>query len=287
MQALKNTKTLFDKAPSLTKREIYKQLDNYRLLGEEHLYDREYILAQGVFTEGLDLFESKNRTSDFAADKNVGLMYSDMGDLDYFISGDLDSARRNYQKSIDCKNDTPSIRYRVGYIDYSNERYQDALNNFIKASQTVSDDPHLMLALGNTLSLKDDNYAAQGHYKRLLARLDLTREKYGIVSPQTDERAGDMVETYMKASNNLGVSLFRVARQSGSSSKNAASLVNFQDSIRYYDAMTRNQETMLRLPGSNLAEMNLRYATHPFPDFEPEIYTEIPRVLNGEKGLEQ
>ncbi len=287
LQALKNTKTLFDKAPSLGKREIYKQLDNYRLLGEEYLYDREYILAQGVFTEGLDLYESKSRTSAFEPDKNIGLMYSDMGDLDYFISGDLDSARRNYQNSIDCKNDTPSIRYRVGYIDYSNERYQDALGNFLKASRQISDDPHLMLALGNTLSLKDDNYAAQGHYKRLLARLDLTREKYGIVSPQTDERAGDMVETYMKASNNLGVSLFRVARQSGSSSKNAASLVNFQDSIRYYDAMTRNQETMVRLPGSNLAEMNLRYATHPFPDFEPEIYTEIPRVLDGEKGLEQ
>ena len=287
MQALKNTKGLFDKAPMLNRREIYRQLDNYRLLGEEYLYDREYILAQDVFTEGLNLFESKNRTSDFEADKNVGVMYSDMGDLDYFISGDLDNARRNYQKSIDAKNDSPSIRYRVGYIDYTNGRYQDALGNFVKASQTLSDDPHLMLALGNTLSLKDDNYAAQGHYKRLLARLDLTREKYGIISPQTDERAGDMVETYMKASNNLGVSLFRVARQSGSSSKNAASLVNFQDSIRYYDAMTRNQETMIRLPGSNLAEMNLKYATHPFPNFEPEIYTEIPRVLNGEKGLKQ
>ena len=287
MQALKNTKGFFDKAPMLNRREIYRQLDNYRLLGEEYLYDREYILAQDVFTEGLNLFESKNRTSDFEADKNVGVMYSDMGDLDYFISGDLDNARRNYQKSIDAKNDSPSIRYRVGYIDYTNGRYQDALGNFVKASQTLSDDPHLMLALGNTLSLKDDNYAAQGHYKRLLARLDLTREKYGIISPQTDERAGDMVETYMKASNNLGVSLFRVARQSGSSSKNAASLVNFQDSIRYYDAMTRNQETMIRLPGSNLAEMNLKYATHPFPNFEPEIYTEIPRVLNGEKGLKQ
>ena len=287
MQSLKDTKELFDRAKKVGRRELYKQLDNYRLLGEEFLYDREYILAQKTFTEGLNLFESKNRTSDFEPDKNVGVMYSDMGDLDYFISGDLDSARRNYQNSIDCKNDTPSIRYRVGYIDYSNERYQDALGNFIKASGQVTDDPHLMLALGNTLSLKNDNFAAQGHYKRLLNRLDLTREKYGIVSPQTDERAGDMVETYMKASNNLGVSLFRVARQSGSSSKNAASLVNFQDSIRYYDAMTRNQETMLRLPGSNLAEMNLKYATHPFPDFEPEIYTEIPRVLNGEKGLEQ
>lgn len=287
MQSLKHTETLFDKATNLRKKSIYKQLDNYRLLGEEYLYDREYILAREEFTKGLNLFEKKNRTSNFESDKNVGVMYYDMGNLEYFISGDLDAARANYQNSIDNKYDTPSIRYRVGYIDYSNEDYQNALNNFIKASQQLPEDSHTLLALGNTLSIKDDNYAAQGYYKRLLEHLDLVREKFGIVSPQTDERAGDMVEIYMKAANNLGVSLFRIARQSGSSSKNAASLVNFQDSIRYYDAMTRNQETMVRLPGSNLAEMNLRYATNPFPKFEPEIYTDIPRVLDGEKGLEQ
>ena len=287
IQSLKQTEKLFDKATNLRKKAIYKQLDNYRLLGEEYLYDREYILAREEFTKGLNLFEKKKRSSNFDSDKNVGVMYSDMGNLEYFISGDLDAARANYQNSIDNKHDTPSIRYRVGYIDYSNEDYQSALNNFIKASQQLPDDSHTLLALGNTLSIKDDNYAAQGYYKRLLDRLDLIREKFGIVSPQTDERAGDMVEIYMKAANNLGVSLFRIARQSGSSSKNAASLVNFQDSIRYYDAMTRNQQTMVRLPGSNLAEMNLRYATNPFPKFEPEIYTDIPRVLDGEKGLEQ
>ena len=287
IQSLKHTESLFDKATNLRKKAIYNQLDNYRLLGEEYLYDREYILAQGEFTKGISLFEKKNRTSNFESDKNVGVMYSDMGNIEYFISGDLEAARMNYQKAIDNKNDTPSIRYRVGYIDYSNEDYQTALGNFIKAGQQVPEDSHMLLALGNTLSLKDDNYAAQGYYKRLLEHLDLVREKFGIVSPQNDERAGDMVEIYMKAANNLGVSLFRIARQSGSSSKNAASLVNFQDSIRYYDALTRNQETMVRLPGSNLAEMNLRYATNPFPKFEPEIYTDIPRVLDGEKGLEQ
>ena len=286
-KSLAMTEKYFNKAVNLRKRALYMQLNNYRLLGEEYLYDREYLLARKTLNDGLRLFESKKRQSNLESDKNVGVMYSDMGNLDYFISGDLEAARMNYQNSIDNKNDTPSIRYRVGYIDYSNDDYQNALSNFIKASQQVTDDSHLMLALGNTLSLKDDNYAAQGYYDRLLERLDLVREKYGIVSPQTDERAGDMVETYMKASNNLGVSLFRIARQSGSSSKNAASLVNFQNSIRYYDALTRNQTTMVRLPGSNLAEMNLRYATNPFPKFEPEIYTEIPRVLDGEKGLEQ
>lgn len=287
LDSLKNTERLFNESASLKNRDVYKQLNNYRLLGEEYLYDREYILAREALTEGINLFEKRQRARKFDGDKNVGAMYADMGNLEYFISGDLDGARRNYNAAIQNYMDTPSIRYRVGYIDYSNNDYASALGNFLKASEDGDLDSHTLLALGNTLSLRGDNFTAQSYYGRLLSYLDFQREKYGIVVPQIEANAGDMVETYMKGANNLGVSQFRVSRQSRNSSLNAAALVNFQDSIRYYDALTRNQETMVRLPGSNLAEQNLRYATNPFPDFEPAIYTEIPRILDGEKGLEQ
>ncbi|MBD5440077.1 MAG: hypothetical protein HDR33_03520 [Treponema sp.] len=287
LDSLKNTERLFNDSASLKNRDVYKQLNNYRLLGEEYLYDREYILAREALTEGINLFEKRQRARKFDGDKNVGAMYADMGNLEYFISGDLDGARRNYNAAIQNYMDTPSIRYRVGYIDYSNNDYASALGNFLKASEDGEIDSHTLLALGNTLSLRGDNFTAQSYYGRLLSYLDFQREKYGIVVPQIEASAGDMVETYMKGANNLGVSQFRVSRQSGNSPLNAAALVNFQDSIRYYDALTRNQETMVRLPGSNLAEQNLRYATNPFPDFEPAIYTEIPRILDGEKGLEQ
>lgn len=287
LDSLKNTERLFNESASLKNRDVYKQLNTYRLLGEEYLYNREYILAREAFTEGINLFEKRQRARKFDGDKNVGAMYADMGNLEYFISGDLDGARRNYNAAIQNYVDTPSIRYRVGYIDYSNNDYASALGNFLKASEDGEQDSHTLLALGNTLSLRGDNFTAQSYYGRLLSYLDFQREKYGIVIPQIEASAGDMVETYMKGANNLGVSQFRVARQSGNSSLNAAALVNFQDSIRYYDALTRNQETMVRLPSSNLAEQNLRYATNPFHDFEPAIYTDIPRVLDGEKGLEQ
>ncbi len=287
LDSLKHTEQLFNESDSLKNRDVYKQLNNYRLLGEEYLYNREYILARESFTKGINLFEKKGRARKFDGDRNVGAMYADMGNLEYFISGDLDGARRDYLAAIQNYMDTPSIRYRVGYIDYSNNDYVSALGNFLKASEDGDLDSHVMLALGNTLSLRGDNFTAQSYYGRLLSYLDFQREKYGINVPQIEASAGDMVETYMKGANNIGVSQFRVSRQSGDSSLNAAALVNFQDSIRYYDALTRNQETMVRLPGSNLAEQNLRYATNPFPDFEPAIYTEIPRVLDGEKGLEQ
>jgi hypothetical protein len=49
----------------------------------------------------------------------------------------------------------------------------------------------------------------------------------------------------------------------------------------------RNQTTMVRLEGSNLAAQNLKYISHPYSDFEPSIYVSIPRVMVGEHILEQ
>lgn len=287
LRSLAETERLFDNASNLKNRDISKQVDCYRLFGEEYLYDREWLKAREKLLSGIEIFEKRARQTNLEGDRNVGILYYDMGNLEYFISGDLDSAYRDYRNSIENKYDTPSIRYRLGYIDYSKHDYTSALGSFLKIPEYGHLDSHTLLALGNTLSLRDDNFAAQSYYNRLISYLDFQREKYGIVIPQIDASAGDMVETYMKAANNLGVSLFKVARQSGNSSMNADALVNFQNSIRYYDALTRNQETMVRLPGSNLAEQNLRYATNPISDYEPAIYTEIPRLLDGEKGLTQ
>lgn len=104
--------------------------------------------------------------------------------------------------------------------------------------------------------------------------------------PQIRDDHADIVDTYMKASNNLGVTLSRIASATGDSSLNAKSIVSLQESLRAWDAMTRNQTTMIRLDGSNLAEQNIKYITRPVSGYEPEIYTEIPRLLNGEEGLE-
>ena len=64
-------------------------------------------------------------------------------------------------------------------------------------------------------------------------------------------------------------------------------MVNLSDSLRAWDALTRNQTTMVRLEGSNLAAQNLKYISHSYSEFEPSIYVTIPRVLDGEHILEQ
>ncbi|MGN0740702.1 MAG: periplasmic flagellar collar protein FlcA [Treponema sp.] len=283
---LTKTLSLFDNAKTIKKRDTYKQINTYRLLGEQYLYNRDFILAQKTLADGIELFEEKNASSGFESDKNVGIMYSDMADIDYFVSGDLENAERNYENAVNNKNDTPSIRYRVGYINYSKNNYDKAFSNFMTASGEKDNDTHLLLALANTLSLKDDNFAAAGYYQKLLDSLDLQISRSDILLPQVNDDDGMLVDQYMKASNNLGVSQFKIAKQTGSSSLNGESLNNLQNSLRAWDALTRNQKSMVRLGGTNLAEQNIRYIVSPLPAFEPAIYTEIPRILENEKVLE-
>lgn len=268
------------------KRDTYKYINTFRLMGEQYRNTRDYIPAEETYTNGIELFKEENASSGFESDENIGKLYADLADIDYFISGDSEAALLNYQNSINNKNDTPSIRYRVGYIQYTNKKYSEALGSFIRSSESKSEDTHLLLALANTLSLRNDNYAAEGYYEKLLSILDKQRELHGVLLPQVREDQADLVDTYMKGANNLGVTLNRIALVTGDSKKNGEAIVRLSESLRAYDALTRNQKTMVRLKGSNLAEQNIKYIDHASSQFTPEIYTEIPYILSDEKGLE-
>ncbi|MGN0728682.1 periplasmic flagellar collar protein FlcA [Treponema sp.] len=275
----------FESQPVRSRRDTYKYINAIRLLGEEKRNMREYLTAEELYGKGIEVFEREHNSSGFESDENVGKLYADLADLDYFISGDNEAALKNYQNAVDNKHDTSSVRYRIGYIQYQNKNFPSALGSFIKSQDTNENDTHLLLALANTLCMNGDNYIARGYYEKLLSVIDVERGKYGIILPQIRDDHADIVDVYMKASNNLGVALARIASATGDSALNASSVVCLQESLRAWDAMTRNQTTMIRLDGSNLAEQNIKYITHPVPGFEPEIYTEIPRLLNGEEVL--
>lgn len=267
--------------------DMHKYINTYRMLGEELSSEGEYIQAQKIYAEGIDLYENEKKMSDrFESTENVGLLYADMGDIYYFKDGDMDSALSCYTKSIDSKNDVPSIRYRIGYIQYKGKKYSEALGSFVRGAEDKPSDTHMLLALANTLSLRNDDHAAQGYYDKLINILDNKKQVYKIILPQVNKDQGDLVDTYMKAANNLGVTLSRIAEKTGDSQMNGRAIVSLNESLRAWDALTRNQETMIRLPASNLAEQNIKYITNPAAQFNPEIYTEIPMLLEGEMGLD-
>ena len=271
----------FEKYPFRTKARVLNHINTYRLLGDIGMEDEEYIEAEEFYRKGISLFEEE-KVAGLQGNKNVGKLYASLGDLCYFITGDFDEALKSYKVSVDTDNDTASIRYKMGYIYYTQKEYTEAVDAFIKTVEGKPNDTHALLALGNTLSIRGDNYAAQGYYERLMVLLENQRVRYNIMLPQVNEVHGDIVNVYLMASNNLGVTQYRLAQQIGDSSLNGEALANFTASLRAWDALTRNPETMIRLPGSNLAERNIAYMTAPLSEYEPAIYMEIPVMLEGE-----
>ncbi|MDE7226942.1 MAG: hypothetical protein K2N31_01315 [Treponemataceae bacterium] len=277
---------LFASAPVRTKKNTYREINGSRILGELFAEKREYLKAQEAYTRGINVFSEEHGRTGLEGDENTGHLFADVGDIDYFISGDMDSALANYQMAVATKYDIPSLNYRIGAIHYNRKQFDKALGSFVKTAETEGNDVNLLLSLGNTLSLRGDNFAAQGYYADLLNRLNDVRARDEMLFPQ--EHAGDneLVDMYLKANNNLGVTLYRLARQTGNSGMNAEALVRLSDSMRAWDALTRNPTTMKRLEGGNLALQNAKYLMHPYAEFEPAIYTDIPKTLSGEKVLE-
>lgn len=275
----------FNTVPSMKRRDVYKYIDSYRLLGEHYITTTDYLQAQEQFAEGISLFTTERDNAGFAGTPAIGKLYEDMGNIKYSVSGDYDEALLNYKYSVELENDTPGIRYRIGYIQYKNKNYLEALGAFMKAGDGNIKQRNLQFAMANTLFLRGDDYAAEGYYNQLIDSLDAEIAEEGILFPQTSANDYDIVNTYLYAANNYGVTLYRLAKRTGDSSLNAQSIVQFSQSVRAWDALTRNQETLVRLPGSNLAEQNIKYITNPIPEFEPSIYLDIPKTLLDNERL--
>ena len=156
----------------------------------------------------------------------------------------------------------------------------------MKAGEANNKERNLLLAMANTLSLRNDDYAAEGYYEQLINDLDNEiAEKGGSVFPQSDNAGYDLVTTYLYAANNYGVTLYRLAKRTGDSQKNAQAIVQLQQSVRAWDSLTRDQKSLVRLEGSNLAQENIKYITHTVSEFEPAIYLDIPKNLTENEGL--
>ena len=283
--SLNNAINAFEKTESHKRKDIYRFIDSYRLLGEEYTQEADYLKAMESYTSGISLFTNENIGRGLEGNSDIGKLYSDYGDIEYFVAGNMDGALESYQDAIDNDYDKGEIRYKIGFIQYGKKNYSDAIGSFMKASEDFSDDPNLLLAMGNTLSLKNDNYVAQSYYQRLLNQLNAEKEQKGILFPQVRKDEAEVVDKFLKVTNNLGVTLYRLARRTGNSAMNAHAMVNFQNSLRAWDSMTRNQQSMTRLGGSNLAEQNIKYVIHPTPEYEPAIYTEIPGTLSCEEDF--
>jgi len=269
---------------NLSSGSIMNSIDARRLYGEILSENKEYLKAQEVYADALSNYQEYSNSRLTSPNKNIGKLYSDYADINYFISGDLGKALQAYTMAINQMNDTPSIKYRIGYINYQNKNYEDAMKYFLSVYTEKKDDKNLLYGLGNTLYKRGSYYLAQAYYECLMEMLEAEKiRKQVFYRNRPDHYA--FIDEYMRATNNLGVILNKLAMQDGSSEKNGRAITLFGESSKTWDILTRNPETMIASKAVSLAYLNIQNMIKPQTAFETEIYSDIPKTLENEQIL--
>lgn len=273
---------IYKNTNSLSSGSIMNSIDARRLYGEILSDNKEYLRAQEIYADALSSYQEYSNSRLTSPNKNIGKLYSDYADVNYFISGELGKALQAYTMAINNMNDTPSIKYRIAYIYYQNRNYEDAMKYFLLVHTEKKDDKNLLYGLGNTLYKRGSYYVAQAYYERLMEMLEAEKIRKNVLLPHVRPDHNAFINEYMQATNNLGVILNRLAMQDGSSEKNGRAMALFGESSRAWDALTRNPETMISSKAKSLAYLNIQNIIKPQARFETEIYTDIPKTLENE-----
>ncbi|MGO9411504.1 MAG: periplasmic flagellar collar protein FlcA [Spirochaetia bacterium] len=289
---------------TLNPKRIAMEVDTHTRLGELDDEKGQYIDAEKELTTAIAKVEENQANKLITTGSIFGRPYADLGDLNYYIVGDLDVARTLYQKAIDNEYFDPSLDYKIGFTHYAGKDYASALASFSKAEEEWGyprdqDAPPplvpsgtapvdysgkapatLLYAIGNCFYQRGDYFAAQGYYLRLRDRLEAHRAALGTLVPGEKPEQLSLLETLIKVNNNLGVTLDKLASRTGDRNKRSEGLVYLTDASQIADSLTRTPGTPPPAVGArNLPYLNQRGILYPVSGFVPQIESDIPKDL--------
>ena len=277
----------FETESSMSARRTMYYVDAIRLLGEQLVTQKKYLDAQRLYADALNIYREYTAFKPLPPNQNIGKLYADYGDIDYFISHNFESALDSYQHAVKELYNTPSVNYRIGYIQYQQEDYQHAIEAMSLAYAEKAKDKNLLYGFGNAFFKRGDYFAAVAAYEQLLTLLNgkRARKEHVLTNTRPDDVA--FIERYMHTANNLGATLNRLAERTGDSQTNGRALALYAEATRAWDALTRNPQTMIRAKSVGLAYLNTQNMLNAKSTYESEIYTDIPMILENERALEQ
>ena len=303
LTALNATVVRLRPSDPLTPKRIAMDVDTHTRLGEVYDEKGQYIEGERELTTAIARVEEAQKSRLVASVSIFGRPYADLGDLHYYIVGDLDTARALYQKAIDNQYFDPSLDYKIGFTQYAEKDYGAALASFSKAEEQWglprdSDAPpplvpagtgevdysgkspaNLLFAIGNCFYQRGDYFAAQGYYLRLRDRLEAHRAAIGTLFPEDKPEHRSLLETLVKVENNLGVVMDRLAARTGDRTKKSEGLVYLADASQVADTLTRTPGSRSTGGARNLPYLNQRGIIYPVSGFVPQISSDLPRDL--------
>jgi tetratricopeptide (TPR) repeat protein len=285
-QTLEKAVRIFDNAREETSRRAGYRVDAHRRYAEVLINAQEFFSAEEELVRGVRLYEDARARQVLKTRSEFGRLYADLGDLEFFVKdGDMAAALRFYQEAERNGWSPPEIQYRMGVAHYQNGEWEDALRLFFALTSSMPNNKRLLYALGNAAYMRGNYFAAQGYYNRLMDLLTAERVRFPNMAPGGRPEEQDLAERIMVADNNLGVTLETLTRISGDTGYRTRALGLFSESIRAWDILTRNPESMARMrpikdlygPGVNLAYLNAQNILHPEPDYELQLFMRIDR----------
>jgi hypothetical protein len=267
-----------DEAGPLGQRRVRAYLDSAIRLGELRIAARENLAAEQTLEKAARRYERAMNERVLRAEASFGRVYALLADIHFLERRDFPAALALYQRAEDNGYFSPTGDYRRGYMHYYGEPADPgrALLFFHRAALDRDPSPYLLWALANSLFERGDYAAAQGYYSMLVDKMQFELSTMSLVEPQSRPSHQEIVELLMMATNNLGASLIRVAERSGDASRRARAMVSFTESSRLFDALVRDQTTMLRPEQKNLGFLNMDFILHPQRGIDLATYRVLP-----------
>ncbi len=277
--ALQKTLNDLQNATPLTRRRLGMLVDTYDRIGENLYQNKRYLDAEQAYNKGINRYETALKQSQLKPSAEFGKLYANLGDLNYYVSGNFDEALQLYLKAETNGYQTPELRYKEGYVYYRDQDYKSALLKFMNAAGNYSDNRDLLYATANTFFKRNDYSAAEGYYLNLLNSLEAERRSITTFEPNVIPAHHDLLVNLMKVYNNLGVTLYELSRRSSDATKYSQSLVNLTRSMEAFDQLTRNPVTKEKTNAINLAFINTKDILYPTPSYQVQIYSDLPQDL--------
>jgi tetratricopeptide (TPR) repeat protein len=275
---LENAIKAFDMAKEESIRRLGYRIDTHLRYANVLVNNREFFPAEEQLVRGISLYEDALTRNLVSRSPQYGKLYAGLGDLEYFVkTGSMETALSYYRRSEQNGWAPPEMQYRMGAAYYQLEDWKNALEYLFRASADLPLNRRLLFALGNAAYKRNDYFAAQGYYNRLLDILENQRSRLPVLLPNDRPEFLELGERLMMARNNAGVVYEALANQTGSRSYRSRAMSLYAESARAWDAITRSPTTMVRSPGVNLGFLNVTNALRPAAGYEPEIFIRIDK----------
>ncbi len=286
---------------AITTKRVTIEIDTNTRLGEYNDGIKEYITAETYLRKAASLVEQYRKMNLIPVDGLYGRPYADLGDLYYYIQGDMNAAYAQYQTAFANAFTSPELLYKTGYIQYKQGDYKSALATFtqtedasaspaeadtLAAAAPTPEEPlptpgqppqNLLYALGNCFYQRGDFFAAQGYYLRLLDRLENRRAALGILHPEDQPSDRALLDSLVRVNNNLGVTLFRLSQRTGDRTRRSQSLVYFTQATEIADTLSRSPDTVQRSEDRSLPSLNMRGILYPVSGFVLQPSLALPK----------